>query len=290
MAEAFGPLLGLPAIAALVLAGVTGRRRMSVVAGAVTALHVAWLTAELRQAAPTTAATVPASGDGGTGSLRLFSANVLFTNTDLDGIAAEVGQTDPDVVILQEVSSPTVAGLERSGILERFPYRSLTARPDPLGTAILSRFPLEDIEACTIAGMPMARATVVVGHHRLRLYNVHTRAPFGPGGLALWKAQLEGLARVVGEEPGPLVLAGDFNAASGHRPFRSVLAAGMRDAHMDRRRWWATTWPSDMRLAPPFARIDHVLVSPQVQVLGVSEGVGRGSDHRPVVADLAVVG
>jgi len=290
MAEAFGPLLGVPGLAALGLATVTRRRWLFGLAAVVTGLHVAWLSSELRRAGPTDDRAGSANGDADLNHLRLFSANVLFTNTDLEGIATEVREADPDVVILQEVSPPTLAGLERSGILDRFPYRSLNARPDPLGTALLSRLPLDQIEICVIAAMPMARATVLVDGHRLRLYNVHTRAPFGPGGLALWKAQLDGLAQIVGDESGPLILAGDFNAASGHRPFRAVLAAGMRDAHMVRRRWWATTWPSDLRVAPPFARIDHVLVSPHVEVLSVSEGVGRGSDHRPVIADLVIKG
>ncbi|MDQ6797695.1 MAG: endonuclease/exonuclease/phosphatase family protein [Actinomycetota bacterium] len=290
MAEAFGPLLGLPAIAALGLAALARRRGLFALAGAVTGLHLAWLSSELRQAGPTDDGPEPVSGDADLTHLRLFSANVLFTNTDLDGIAAEIREADADVVILQEVSPPTLAGLERAGILARYPFRSLNARPDPLGTALLSRFALDEVESCVIPAMPMARATILAGGHRLRLYNVHTRAPFGPGGLALWEAQLKGLAHVVGNEPGPLIMAGDFNASSGHRPFRAVLAAGVRDAHMVRRRWWATTWPSDLRVSPPFARIDHVLVSPHLEVLGVSEGVGRGSDHHPVIADLAVKG
>jgi len=291
IAEAFGPLLGLPAVAALGLATATRRRGLAATAGAVTGLHLAWLAAELRQARRATDGSGPTPPVADPGSrFRLFSANVLFTNTDLDGIAAEVAAAEPDVVVLQEVSPPTLASLGRAGTLDRFPYRSLTARPDPLGAAILSRFPLDDVEACNVGGMPMVRATVTIGEHRVRIYNVHTRAPFGPGGLPLWTTQLEALAAIVRAETGPLILAGDFNASAGHRPFRAVLGAGVRDAHMACRRWWVTTWPSDMRLAPPFARIDHVLVSPHLAVRHVAEGQGRGSDHRPVIADLAVVG
>ena len=291
MAEAVGPLLVVPAIGAVGAGALLRRRRLTGVAAAATVLHLAWLASELWQARGARPAGSRKGQQGGGARMRLFSANVLFTNADLGGIAAEVGDADPDVVILQEVSPPTVAGLERAGILDRFPYRSLNPRPDPLGTAILSRYPLDEVAPCVIAGMPMARATVVVGDHRVCLYNVHTRAPFGPGGVTLWRAQLEALADVAGTggKEYPLILAGDFNAGSGHRPFRTVLAAGMRDAHMARRRWWATTWPTDIRLTPPFARIDHVLVSPHLEVVGVSEGVGRGSDHRPVIADLAVV-
>ncbi|HEV3402239.1 MAG TPA: hypothetical protein VG078_10505, partial [Acidimicrobiales bacterium] len=75
-----------------------------------------------------------------------------------------------------------------------------------------------------------------------------------------------------------------------HRGFCRLLDAGLHDAHAERRRWFVATWPIDMRPLPPLSHIDHVLVSDQVAVLDVWEGVGRGSDHRPVVADLAVVG
>jgi endonuclease/exonuclease/phosphatase family metal-dependent hydrolase len=36
-------------------------------------------------------------------------------------------------------------------------------------------------------------------------------------------------------------------------------------------------------------RLDHVLVSPGVEVQAIQEGVGQGSDHRPVIADLALL-
>ena len=282
MAEAVGPVIAAPALGALALAAATRQRPLAAVAAAVTGLHSAWLAADLRRARPTTSS---ADDDA---RLRLFSANVLYVNTYLDGIAAELRDVDPDVVVLQELTAPALAALEGAGSLEGFPHRWLNPRPDHMGTAILSRLRLEDAETWTSAGGQMARATVIVGEHRLRLYNVHTRAPFGPGGQAIWNTQLAALADVVRSEPGPLVLVGDFNAACGHGPFRRLLDAGVREAHTVRRRWWVTTWPSDRRLVPALARIDHVLASPHVAVLEVGEGAGVGSDHRPVFADLAV--
>ncbi|MGH9280107.1 MAG: hypothetical protein ACRD12_18660, partial [Acidimicrobiales bacterium] len=50
----------------------------------------------------------------------------------------------------------------------------------------------------------------------------------------------------------------------------------------------ATTWPRGGRVIPPLFRIDHVLVSPQIGVLDARVGVGRSSDHRPVIADLVI--
>ncbi|MCA1683008.1 MAG: endonuclease/exonuclease/phosphatase family protein [Actinobacteria bacterium] len=295
MLEALGPVWALPTLAALGIGALARRPTLAAVAGALAGLHGVWLAPELRPAAPAAGADGAGTGGGsGTGGgrgearFRIFSHNVLFTNTDMDGIAAEIAAADPDVVALQEVSVPNLAALEHTGLVARFPHRWLDARPDALGTAILSRLPLEGAERWPCAGLVMARATVVVGDRRVRLYDVHTRAPFGPGAAAHWEEQLGVLAGVVREVQGPLVLAGDYNASSGHRAFRDLLAAGVADAHVAAGRWWATTWPHDLPAVPSLARIDHVLVNRHVAVAAVAEGEGRGSDHQPVVADLVV--
>jgi endonuclease/exonuclease/phosphatase (EEP) superfamily protein YafD len=282
MAESLTPWFAVPTMAALGVAAATRRRSLAVVAGALAALHLVWAAPELRPRRPGLVEADHAP------RLRLFSANLLFTNVDMDGIAGELAAEDPDVVVLQEVSPPNLAALEANRALDPFPHRWVTARPDALGTAFFSRLPLEDVDPWRAGGLPMPRASVVVGDRRLRLYNVHTRAPFGPRGRAIWEAQLAALGQEAAAEPGPVAMAGDFNANSGHRPFRALLRRGLRDAHLDRGRWWATTWPSNRRPVPPLTLLDHVLVSRHVAVLDVREGTGRGSDHLPVVVDLVL--
>jgi endonuclease/exonuclease/phosphatase (EEP) superfamily protein YafD len=39
----------------------------------------------------------------------------------------------------------------------------------------------------------------------------------------------------------------------------------------------------------PPVRLDHVLLSPELGCTAVREGEGRGSDHRPVIADLVLL-
>ena len=282
MAQALTPLFAVPTLAALGLAALGRRRSLAVVTGALTAAHLAW-------AAPDTRPARPRPVDAGDAPrLRLFSANLLSENRDMDGIAEELRASRPDVVALQEVSPSNLAGLEAAGVLQDYPYRFLAPRPDHFGAAILSRLPLADSESLLVAGLPLPRTTVVVGDRRVRLYDAHTRAPMR-GGVTTWKAQLVELGRLVEAEDGPRVVAGDLNATSGHRAYRNLLGAGLRDAHVERGRWWAATWPRNRWWTPPLARLDHVLVSPEVAVLDVREGTGRGSDHRPLVTDLAVV-
>jgi endonuclease/exonuclease/phosphatase (EEP) superfamily protein YafD len=283
VAQALTPLFAAPTLAGLGLAATGRRRALAVVAGALAALQLLWIAPELRPARPRPVD----AGDGP--RLRVFSANLFLVNGDMEGIAGELRGLRPDVVVLQEVSPLNLAGLEAAGVLDDYPHRLVAPRADAFGSAILSRFPLVDSESLLVAGLPLPRTTVVVGDQRVRLYGPHPPAPMAER-ISTWKAQLAELRRLVAAEEGPRVVAGDLNATSGHRPFRQLLGAGLRDAHVEGGRWWATTWPRNRRWLPTLARLDHVVVSSEVAVLDVREGTGRGSDHRPVVADLVLVG
>ncbi len=64
----------------------------------------------------------------------------------------------------------------------------------------------------SVRGRPvLVRVTVEFGGSRVRLFAVHTVAPFG-GARSEWVEGLEALAVAVRDETRPVVLAGDFNA------------------------------------------------------------------------------
>ena len=58
-------------------------------------------------------------------------------------------------------------------------------------------------------------------------------------------------------------------------------------AHDALGRGLATTWPNGLFPVPPL-RLDHVLASADVVPVAVREGIGAGSDHRPVVVDVTI--
>ena len=80
---------------------------------------------------------------------------------------------------------------------------------------------------------------------------------------------------------------GDFNATLHAGGMRALRDAGLVDAHDALGRGLATTWPNGVFSAPPL-HLDHVFVSEHLVPLEVSEGRGEGSDHRPVIVDVAV--
>jgi endonuclease/exonuclease/phosphatase (EEP) superfamily protein YafD len=82
-----------------------------------------------------------------------------------------------------------------------------------------------------------------------------------------------------------LVAIGDFNATQYSLVYEQLKAGGLRSAHDDRGRGCATTWPNGMVLVPPI-RIDQAFLSAEVVCQGIAEGVGRGSDHKPLILDV----
>jgi endonuclease/exonuclease/phosphatase family metal-dependent hydrolase len=219
--------------------------------------------------------------------LRLFSANVYHGNRDLGRIGQEIRATAPDLVALQEVDADGAAGLQRSGVLASFPYAVTELRKSPSGIGLWSRLPVADSQVQDVHGMAVIKATILVGSHRLQLYTVHTVAPLGDDRVR-WQAQLRWVEEEIRRERGPLVVAGDFNATRYHPSFRRLLSERLGDAHERRGRGWATTWPRDRWPLPPLMRLDHVLVSPDIGVRSVREGLGQGSDHRPIITELVL--
>jgi endonuclease/exonuclease/phosphatase (EEP) superfamily protein YafD len=281
IANAGTPFVYLPAYGALAVGLATRRPVLTATAAAVTLAHLTWTAPELRRR------PAPAGVPNGS-RLRIVSSNVEYPSPDSTALGRELASFDPDVLLLQELSPEHLRMIKATGAFDPFPYSYVDARPGSFGGGIWSRFPLSDGETWRVAGIPMARATIDVDGTAVRVFDVHLKAPTRPRWVPTWKAQLAALATEVAGHGGPVIMAGDFNSTYGHAPFRRLLAAGVREAHIEAGRGLATTWPADNPVLPPLFRLDHVLVSPEFDVLGVLEGRGPGSDHRPVVADLVL--
>lgn len=280
-ASAATPWLYLPAWILLGWAIHARRPREAAVATFVVACHVIWiapgLITETRPDAP------PSAG----APLRVVTANLLRSNDRPDVLWRELMDLDADVLVLQEVSPGWLAWVEGRTARGLYPHRDVLARGDAFGIAILSRRPLLSAELVDLEGVPMIDATVDADGAPVRIFGVHTLPPMDPGYAAVWRAQLRQLGdRAAGVE-GPLLVMGDLNATTHAAAFRALERAGLRDAHDALGRGLATTWPNGLFPVPPL-RLDHVLASADVVPVAVREGIGAGSDHRPVVVDVTI--
>ena len=153
------------------------------------------------------------------------------------------------------------------------------------GSGLYSRVPLRPLAPFQGAKSEMAAAALdVPGAAPLRVISVHVAVPLDGGDLARWRADLRALPPAPPRGPVQL-LAGDFNATLDHAQLRGLVERGYRDAAEAVGAGLKPTWQG--HVAPPVT-IDHVLVPERCGVLGVSVHELPRSDHRAVLAVLAL--
>jgi endonuclease/exonuclease/phosphatase family metal-dependent hydrolase len=239
------------------------------------------------------------SGSRRPGPLRILSMNVLhgFPGFDrqgerLDLVADEIIRRGADVALLQEVPWNPWTGSGADRIAQRTGLNHVFLRANgnrfailfEEGSAIVSRFPLRDIDRVVLA--PAAgpfehrialAATVAAPSGDVRLVVTHLTGGSG----AANEGQAASLLGWLDEQDGPIVLGGDFNAIPGSTTYR-LLAAQLTDAfwsvHPDDPGW---TCCIDDLGAPPGTpmqrRVDYLFVS------------GAGSDTLPPTAAQVVL-
>ncbi len=273
----------LPAWVVVVVAAVGRRFVLAAAALVVVVLQVVFLLPELTAAQPVPpwATRVPA--------VRLMDANVSIFNHSMDGYAAQIEQTRPDLLTLEEATPRQVGQLQRSGSLEALPYRFEVYRGDQKAFLVASRYPLSDTRVVYFESAPLVVQVVVrLPSGNRSLWVVHTSAPL-PNAFGQWQGQLAAIARYVrARGPRGLLLVGDFNATWGNKGFKTILDAGLTDAAAARGHALDMTWTQSAPPLPPVARIDHVLTGPGLAVTQIDTEPGPGSDHRDLHATIAI--
>jgi endonuclease/exonuclease/phosphatase (EEP) superfamily protein YafD len=264
------PFLAAGALALLALAFATGARSLIGAAAVLLAVTFALLLTGLPGAAP----EAPA------GSER-FLRVATFNHTA--AITKFVDETNADALVLQEVRDHHAALL--GTLSAHYPHRS-----GGDGLVILSKYPILGDGRADRAGYPPWISLMVrwvrldVNGKEIELAGVHLARPFYP---ELLQADIVALAAFVEQRTGPLILAGDFNMA----PWTVKLKGFTKATGLGRFNTLYPTWPMHWKDVPlmPLVPIDNVFASPHFASLGTRVGPRLGSDHRPVIADLALI-
>jgi endonuclease/exonuclease/phosphatase family metal-dependent hydrolase len=242
---------------------------------------------------------------------RILTYNVhRFLGTDRKVSPARTAEViaacEADVVALQEAR---VGRCRRTGLdleaVARYLGMELHFEPtvrlfgEQFGLAVLSALPTRRIKAGTLPTLPNRRSLearkalwvgIEVGGCELQIVNTHLS-------LLSRRERLLQVETLLGEEwlgglrcANPVVVVGDLNTGAGSKAY-GRLAEDLRDVQLE------ATLP---RLQPtfharlPVRRIDHIFVSPEIEVLHAEARrtpLARiASDHLPLVADLRLPG
>lgn len=284
--NAFTWYVYLPVYGVLALAAWGRRWSLATVSAVVAAFHLAWVVPDFRP--PTPYAAPPGIAQRASDPLRIFYANVWSYNSNDQALIDEVAELDPDVIVLVEYLPRKGVALRASPVMRPYVHGTNLAAQYAGEIAVLSKLPVRRQQLAYVAGQIVNIVDLDTGEQTLRLFCIHGPRPLMevPGQYPAFWREIEPL---LARQPEPLVVIGDFNATQNSAVLERLTSGRLRSAHVDRGRGYAVTWPNGQWLVPPI-RIDHALVSPQVECLAIAEGEGGGSDHKPLVLDLRVHG
>ncbi|MBF0484383.1 MAG: endonuclease/exonuclease/phosphatase family protein [Candidatus Omnitrophica bacterium] len=219
-------------------------------------------------------------------------------------IARIIGRHEPDIVALQELDlrRGRTGGFDQPHIIAKqlemlyHFHPSFQVEEEAYGNAVLSRLPMEIIRAGALPRIiknsmvePRGAIWTLINVSGIKINLINTHFGFFPReGIRQAKALLgpEWLGHPVCQ--GPVVLCGDFNALPNselHRNIKGVLRDAQLelDDHNPKATWFSHY---------PLGRIDHVFVSPDIEVTNVEVSKTDldkiASDHLPLIVDIKI--
>jgi len=212
--------------------------------------------------------------------ISVLALNVRFSNPVHAAVIDHIARSQPDVVVLSEVTSDWAAAIERLP----YPHRFIHPAQDGTGLAILAKHPILTREVLHPGGfLSPALVAAISLPGKVTVVALHPRSPTSPE----WILERDGYLRALGEDlavrSGHLIVAGDFNTTPWSYAF-DLLAAppGLNRSSLIP----LGTWPAPYhRLGVP---IDHILTSNGLGFLQYDVGPDLGSDHVPVTAVIRV--
>ncbi|MBD2034347.1 endonuclease/exonuclease/phosphatase family protein [Leptolyngbya sp. FACHB-321] len=220
-------------------------------------------------------------------TLRVLHSNVLVRNRDYDSVTALVREVKPDLAVFQEVNARWLEALE--AIRDVLPYTYAEPRSAGFGNVIYSALPLQQPSVQFLGQLKYASLATQVskGGQTLSLLTAHPPPPIRQE-LFRWRNQLlAAIVPYVRSQTAPVMVIGDLNITMWSPYYKRLEAAsGLQNSRVGfgiLPSWSPRSWLP--WLAIP---IDHCLVSPELVVLKTQLGRKVGSDHLPLIVDIAM--
>lgn len=244
------------------------------VAAIATLLHALPVTADLCR--------TPQPGPADGVALHVLVLNVHTESSSFGRVRQLIADEQPDIVGLLEVDQRWIDGVAPA--LAGYTGRIEAPRGDNFGIALYARGQLAGSAEQLGSSLPSVVAELSIRDAQLRVILVHPPPPVSSGNLAEQYTEVAAIARrVAGREP--TILMGDFNTTPWSKPFVELVA---RSGLCDSRAGFGIQPSFPTASAVLRIPIDHLLASCAIGVRDRRIGRDVGSDHLPVILDLAI--
>ncbi len=263
--------------AAAILAAFLGARRMAMVGGLTVVAALVLTYPYLPGLSPGSFSSANASPR----SLRVLQFNTLYDNTQTDLAARVIRAADPDVVFLQEVTDSPKALINL--LKNDYPVQLRCGDSAIGGATVISRLPAARDKIDCVESFALSAIRLDLGGEPITFASYHGFWPWPFN-------QQEGIDKLSGQLaalPHPLILAGDFNATTWSEGVHQIARlTDTAPAPGVRATWLSSHLPNALKplIGLP---IDQIMVSDEFTITSIETLPFAGSDHLPVVADIA---
>jgi endonuclease/exonuclease/phosphatase (EEP) superfamily protein YafD len=217
-------------------------------------------------------------------TLRIVAFNVKSGNHRYDQLAPLVAELKPDVLGLVELTPGWAHAADSAS--SRVRPRGFAVQRGAYGMGLLSAATPTAISARHFPadGPVVLIARFTIRDRPLTFVLVHVHTPFAG---SVHERELRALAAARPSLGSRLIVCGDFNTVSWAAQFQDFSrSTGLTDVF--RGAWHGYSWPSWSRLLG--VPLDHCLISSGLAVRERHFGPSIGSDHFPLVVDVAILG
>lgn len=222
----------------------------------------------------------PAAGEE---RLSILSFNVGAGRADQTEVLDYVAEANPDLVFLLESTEEWVGAIPTNGS----GYSLGNEIPDDriYGISVLGSgvTVVEQLRLGTTRD-PVMRVEATLDGQPIAVYAIHPRPPESQARADARDSLLADVAERVAGESMPVVVIGDFNATPWSYAFRS-FAADTGLVNSQEGYGLAATWPTTFPVT--LVPLDHMLHSESLTTVKRSVGPDLGSDHLPLLVEVA---
>ncbi len=264
------------AILALMLIRVWRNRREAMLLGILLILNLVFI-----------APYLPRGSQSGAADLRMTHFSLDKNKTDA---FAYLNARDDDILFLQEL---TPAAEEAIAALTNYEVVQLNAMDNTHGSGMLVRSDWDgEVIATEIVHLPaenprpLLTATIEVDGQQVQVMTLHVIRPgIHPDRNAYFATETSHVANWALQQPLPVILIGDFNAAPWSRALEDFRRAGLQAGRRGHglHPTWIAQFPWILRIP-----IDLTMVTETITVTQLETGPDLGSDHLPLHVGYAL--
>jgi endonuclease/exonuclease/phosphatase (EEP) superfamily protein YafD len=227
--------------------------------------------------------TPPAPVSAEAPRFRVLLFNMWFGNRRPDDVARLLKRENADLVVVLESSLRSRKVLQQ--LANTYPYR-FDCTASGCDVVMFSRgrlLPQVIARTSDVNRSPYVTVATELAGCRMTLLATHLTRPFPHRPYESQREQAREIGSVVGGIAGAKLVLGDFNGAPWAYVVRTIETRGNVRAVSGPGGTWPSVLPAQLRIP-----IDHVMAGPGLRFVSRLVLPGTGSDHVPVVVEVAV--